>query len=105
MIRVKVLYRGQAIQQISVSGHSGYAEAGHDIICAAVSTAFVGVINCLDDAPETYEINVESGLGSIRVNREVSQHDAVALEVMVRILGELAETYPDFIQYQEERRK
>ena len=88
-----------------MTGHSGYAEAGHDIICAAVSTAFIGVINCLDDAPETYAISVESGLGSIQVNREVSPHDQVALEVMVRILGELAETYPDFIQYQEERRK
>ena len=34
----------------SVSGHSGYSEAGSDIVCAAVSSAVMLTVNiCIDD--------------------------------------------------------
>lgn len=38
MIKVNVVST-DVIEKITVSGHSGYAEAGADIVCSAVSTA------------------------------------------------------------------
>lgn len=94
-----------AVEAVKVSGHSGYGVRGKDIVCAAVSTALVGALNCLDDPSINYRIEVERGLGDITVLRSPSDHDRVVLEVMVRELGYLAETYPEFIRYQEEERK
>ncbi len=39
MITVKILKHGEKFAGFDVSGHSGYAESGSDIVCAAVSSA------------------------------------------------------------------
>ena len=39
MTRVEFFDQDGRITGFTVSGHSGYAEAGADIVCAAVSTA------------------------------------------------------------------
>ena len=39
MTKIEVFNHDGRINGFSVSGHSGYAEAGSDIICAAVTTA------------------------------------------------------------------
>ena len=43
----KVVFTKEAGRFVAVraDGHSGYAEAGADIVCAAISTAF-GIIEC-----------------------------------------------------------
>ena len=38
MIQITVTNKGELIYAIEAKGHSGYAEAGSDIICSAVST-------------------------------------------------------------------
>ena len=38
MIRVLILKQNNSTVAIEVSGHSGYAQAGADIVCSAVST-------------------------------------------------------------------
>ncbi len=35
-------------QSLEVSGHTGYAESGSDIVCAGISTATIFTINLLD---------------------------------------------------------
>ena len=49
MTRVVIQRRGAEIVGISTSGHSGYAEAGSDIVCAAVSSATRLTINALTE--------------------------------------------------------
>ncbi len=39
MIRISFIAREDELCGVSVSGHSGYAEAGSDIVCAAVTSA------------------------------------------------------------------
>ena len=39
MTRCEFFTEDERITGFTVSGHSGYAEAGSDIVCAAVSTA------------------------------------------------------------------
>ena len=33
----------------SVSGHSGYAQSGEDIVCAAISVLTINTVNALDE--------------------------------------------------------
>ena len=45
MTRCEFFMDGERITGFSVSGHSGYAEAGQDIVCAAISAA-VALAEC-----------------------------------------------------------
>lgn len=49
MINITVYKSNQNIMAIEVSGHSGYAVAGKDIVCSAVSTLTEALINGLVD--------------------------------------------------------
>lgn len=48
------------------SGHSGYAEAGQDIVCAGMSTLAQSIIGSLDELLDeaffAYEIDADNGL-------------------------------------------
>ncbi|MBR4435159.1 MAG: ribosomal-processing cysteine protease Prp [Clostridia bacterium] len=52
MTRITVLYKNGAIVGFDAEGHTGYAEHGQDIVCAAVSaitqTAVNGITELLD---------------------------------------------------------
>lgn len=104
MIQVSILSHNNIVQKAVLTGHAGYGPKGTDIVCAAASAVFIGALNCLDDSPSSYLMKVEEGFGSIEVLKEISRHDRTVLEVMKRELEDLAETYPDFIQYREEQK-
>lgn len=87
-----------------LSGHAGYASKGHDIVCAAVSAVFIGALNCLDDDEKNYRFDIKEGQGSVETLKTPSNHDCTVLEVMKRELEDLASTYPNYIQYKEERK-
>lgn len=52
MTRITVLYQNGAIVGFVAKGHTGYAEHGQDIVCAAVSaitqTAVIGITDLVD---------------------------------------------------------
>ncbi|MCD7847285.1 MAG: ribosomal-processing cysteine protease Prp [Oscillospiraceae bacterium] len=79
----------------SVSGHSGYSEAGSDIVCAAVSSAVMLTVNsCIDgfnvDAvPEVYDDTVK-----FTVNKKSSDADRL-IDSLREHLEALSEEYPD----------
>lgn len=49
MITAKFVYSGDIITGFSVSGHSGSAEIGKDIICSAVSSVSYMTVNTLTE--------------------------------------------------------
>lgn len=61
MIVVKVGESG-----LTVEGHAGYAEAGKDIICAAVSILVQNLIKSIEDLTEE-EIQYELGSGRVDI--------------------------------------
>ncbi|MBQ7655258.1 MAG: ribosomal-processing cysteine protease Prp [Clostridia bacterium] len=48
MIRVTLHSQGECITGFEVTGHAGYAEAGQDIVCAAVSILTATCANALE---------------------------------------------------------
>ena len=57
MIEVK-----RGTDRITIKGHAGYADAGNDIVCAAVSALAQTLIRSIEDLTETkIEYDISSG--------------------------------------------
>ena len=48
MIRVTLHQKGGALTGFECRGHAGYAEAGRDVVCAAVSALTITCVNALE---------------------------------------------------------
>ena len=102
MIKVNVKRNDNNVYELVIKGHAGYGERGTDIVCAAVSTMAITVINdiiALDNDSIDYE--EKSGLLIIRVKRDTEVNNKL-LDNLVRMLTELAEQYPKNIEIRNE---
>ena len=71
-----------------VSGHSGYANAGEDIVCAGISALTINTVNALDqltDARFALDSDAKDGRINVRFH-EPPTHDAELL-MHAMILG------------------
>ena len=90
------------IDGFSAKGHSGYAEEGGDIVCAAVSAA-AGLVECTVNEvlglgaavkvrPKTASISLKLPSGLSQANEHTCQN---LLTGMMVYLQSVAEEYPD----------
>ena len=86
------------ITGFSVSGHSGYAEAGADIVCAAVSTAVT--INEVCGAKAKVRVKEEDARVTLTLPASCDEEDTVqaVLAGMMLTLCSLRDEYPDYIE-------
>ena len=82
-----------------ITGHSGAAEAGSDIVCAAVSSAAYLVANTVSDVlGAEARITADEGYMSVRVaDRDVRGCRVLLEGLKLHLLG-LEEQYPKSIQ-------
>ena len=91
------------ITGFSVSGHSGYAEAGADIVCAAI-TAIVrmaeATINDVCGAKAKVRVKEEDARITLTLPTSCDEEDAVqaVLSGMMVTLISLREEYEDYIE-------
>jgi hypothetical protein len=86
-----------------ITGHSGYAEEGHDVVCAAVSTAVTmaeAVINDVCGAKAKVRVKPENASVSLTLPASCDEEDAVqaVLAGMLLTLCSLRDDYPDYIE-------
>ena len=88
------------IRGFGITGHSGYAEAGEDIVCAAVSSAAYMAVNSITDVlfvlPE--QIRAEEGNMLFCLERKDIPVCRVILEGLKKHLLSLEEQYSDYIR-------
>ena len=83
---------------ISCEGHSGYAPAGADIVCAAVTSAMRYAAAQLDDVMHLApEITVEESRAYLRI-RSVRPEAAPVFQAFALLMREYAAEYPDYIR-------
>ncbi|MBR6406807.1 MAG: ribosomal-processing cysteine protease Prp [Lachnospiraceae bacterium] len=91
---------GQA-QGFQISGHSGYAEAGSDIVCAAVSALAENTVNSIEafteDETDVLAVNEEEGFLHYRL-KKVSKESALLLNALVLGLRNTEQSYGQFVQ-------
>ena len=103
MTRCEFFRENERITGFSVSGHSGYAEAGADIVCAAISeivTMAEATINEVCGAKAKVRVKAEDARVTLMLPTSCDEEDAVqaVLAGMMLYLCSLRDDYPDFIE-------
>lgn len=98
MIRVNFFTSGKDIVGFEISGHSGSAEEGSDIICSAVSSAAYMAANTITEIVKCKaEADISDGYMSFYVRSDLSDAQQI-LEGLKLHLEALAADYPDNIK-------
>ena len=103
MTRCEFFTEDERITGFSVSGHSGYAEAGADIVCAAVSTAVTmaeATINDVCGAKAKVRVKKEDARITLTLPTSCDEEESVqaVLAGMLLYLCNLRDEYPDYIE-------
>ena len=94
---------GDRITGFSVSGHSGYAEAGSDIVCAAISAVVSmaeATINDVCGANAKVRVKQEDARITLTLPTSCDEEDAIqaVLAGMMLTLCSMRDDYPDYIE-------
>ncbi len=105
MTTVRFFTEGKRITGFDVSGHSGWADAGSDIVCAAVTSAVrltEATINDIFGLAASVRVREKSGSITLRVPGGLSDRDEHAVQGLLSGLmlyfSELHDEYPDNIE-------
>ena len=103
MTRCEFFTAEDRITGFSISGHSGYAEAGSDIVCAAISatvTMAEATINEVCGAKAKVRVKNEDARITLTLPASCDEEDTVqaVLAGMMLTLMSLRDDYPDYIE-------
>ena len=103
MTRCEFFTEDDRITGFSVSGHSGYAEAGQDIVCAAISavvTMAEATINDVCGAKAKVRVKDDQARITLTLPASCDEEEAVqaVLSGMMLTLISMREDYPDYIE-------
>ena len=103
MTRCEFFTENDRITGFSVSGHSGYAEAGSDIVCAAITaivTMAEATINDVCGAKAKVRVGEEDARITLKLPKSCDEEETVqaVLAGMMVTLISLQEDYSDFIE-------
>ena len=106
MTKIEIFNHDGRINGFSVSGHSGYADAGSDIVCASVTTA-VKFAECtmndvLGNHANTKVDEIEPRI-TLTLPAACDDEDAVqdVLNGFILTMLSLRDDYPDYIEVME----
>ena len=103
MTRCEFFTEDERITGFSVSGHSGYAESGADIVCAAVSAVVTMAEAAINDVlGAKAKVRVKDEQTRITLTLPVSCDEeetvqAVLAGMMITLAG-IRDDYPDYIE-------
>ena len=81
--------------KITVTGHSGYADPGKDIVCSAISVLVQNLIVSIEELTEDkMEYTLEAGSAAIKYEGLSENADLFRRSLLLGITG-VAESYPD----------
>ena len=103
MTKCEFFTEGDRITGFTISGHSGYAEAGQDIVCAAISavvTMAEATINDVCGAKAKVRVKEEDARITLTLPTSCDEEESVqaVLSGMMLTLISLREDYPDYIE-------
>ena len=103
MTRCEFFTEGDRITGFSISGHSGYAEAGQDIVCAAISAVVTMAEATINDVcGAKAKVRVKDEQARITLTLPVSCDEEETVQVvlagMMITLAGMRDDYPDYIE-------
>lgn len=82
-----------------VSGHSGYAPKGMDIVCAGVSACVIGGINALE---KEYKTIFKDGYIKVFLEEEMSEWDMAVITTIFTQLVSIQMEFPKYVSVEME---
>ena len=103
MTRCEFFRDGERITGFSIAGHSGYAEAGADIICAAISAATTMAectINDVCGGKAKVRVKEADARVTLTLPTSCDEEDTIqaVLAGFLLYLIDLRDQYPDYIE-------
>ncbi len=103
MTKCEFFTENDRITGFSISGHSGYAEEGSDIVCAAISavvTMAEATINDVCGAKAKVRVKQEDARISLTLPASCDEEESVqaVLAGMLLTLCNMRDDYPDYIE-------
>ena len=103
MTRCEFFTDNDRITGFSVSGHSGYAEAGQDIVCAAISavvTMAETTINDVCGAKAKVRVKEQDARITLTLPTSCEEEESIqaVLAGMLITLCSMRDDYPDYIE-------
>lgn len=101
MIKVTFFYNdGFKINGFELKGHSEYGEFGYDIVCSAVTSNSIAVINSLDSLQKVSFEDIKASEGHILcfVKEEDIEKSQLLLQHLKLALEEISREYPKNIK-------
>ena len=103
MTKCEFFTENDRITGFSISGHSGYAEAGSDIVCAAISAVVAmaeATINDVCGAKAKVRVKEEDARITLMLPASCDEEETVqaVLSGMLVTLLSFKEDYPDYIE-------
>ena len=106
MTKVEIFNQNGRINGFAVSGHSGYAEAGSDIVCAAVTSAVRFAECTINDVLGNHantKVDEDMPRITLTIPAVCDDEDAVlaVLTGFMLTMCSLRDEYPDYIEVME----
>ena len=103
MTKCEFFTEGDRITGFSVSGHSGYAESGSDIVCAAISAVVSmaeATINDVCGAKAKVRVKEEDARITLTLPATCEEEESIqaVLAGLMVYLCTLRDEYPDYIE-------
>ena len=103
MTKCEFFTESDRITGFSISGHSGYSEAGSDIVCAAISAVVAmteATVNDICGAKAKVRVKDEQARITLTLPASCDEEDSVqaVLAGMLLYLCNLRDEYPDYIE-------
>ena len=103
MTRCEFFTENDRIKGFSVSGHSGYSEAGTDIVCAAISAVVSmaeATINDVCGAKAKVRVKEEDARITLTLPASCDEEESIqaVLAGMLLTLCSMRDDYPDYIE-------
>ena len=97
---IEITYGSREPPSLTIRGHSGYAAPGSDIVCAAVSTLFLTLVNSIDEyTNDLITARTQPGDGAVIWRGNCSEKARLLLNGCLLGLQNLAEEYPDYVKF------
>ncbi len=94
MIKITVIKHADEYRGFVISGHAGYAKAGKDIICSAVSALSVTTVNALEKLAHVYvEAEQDDGYISCQFPKGVNPEGKLLMDAMILGMQQICENY------------
>ena len=100
MTNISIFKTDDTYEGICIEGHSGYAEAGYDIVCAGISVLAINFINSVDAFTDDKFIlneDADKGLIEFKFESRPSKDALLLFKSLVMGLKDLEKENKDFI--------